>query len=68
MVGPEFVHLFLRVGEVAFWFPRIILRRITDPANEVFRSFVFVVEDLFDFVFLIAFFDVCWWGVYAVPW
>ena len=67
MIGPEFVGPFLYVDEVAYRFSRVILRRVAHSADEVLLSFVVIVKDLFDFVFFVVFFDVCRWGVYAVP-
>ena len=67
MIGSEFVGPFLSVDEVSFRFPRVVLRGVAYPADEVLWSFVVVVEDLFDCVFFVVFFDICRWGVYAVP-
>ena len=68
MIDPEFVGLFFCVNEVVLWFPGVVLRWVTCPTNEVLLSFVVVVEDSFNFVFFVAFFDVCRQGVYTVPW
>ena len=57
VVGPEFVGPFLRIDEIVFWFSRVILRGVADPANEVLLGLIVVIEDLFNFVFLIVFYD-----------
>ena len=59
MVGPEFVGPFFRVDEVVFRLPKVVLRGVSYPADEVLLSFVVLVEDVFDFVFFVIFFDVC---------